>query len=379
MTLKSFLEFLIEMSLDDAMKLFGLNEIPSSQEDLNKHFKKLALKHHPDLGGSEETMKLINQAKDLLDKNIGRKYTSYTRNSSKSKTTAETDFNERMAHVIDVIFQTYDNFDVNAYKQYIELIFGVPFTVKKELSPNTKDVSSKTMFYSMNLEFSDKERDRIIILHFTIDKYKVHDDIYLRKGLSSSENTFNILMGSYIYVNGKKQVLTKDKYVRVNDSKIFTDPSILLPKTKLTKIAKGEVRKNSKLAKRDFEAMFTQKFDGKIISSSGSYSVYVITLNDSVVEISRNVLSDYGNPRNKFSWYNLEGVHDLPEKRFSYYKKLYDKRYIIDNYKHYTLPENQDTFDFFVKEFNELKRTGDKKNFMKKFSIKSKEFYDKTI
>lgn len=379
MTLKSFLEFLIEMSLDDAMKLFGLNEIPSSQEDLNKHFKKLALKHHPDLGGSEETMKLINQAKDLLDKNLGRKYTSYARNSSKSKTTAETDLNERMAHVIDVIFQTYDNFDVNAYKQYIELIFGVPFTVKKELSPNTKDVSSKTMFYSMNLEFSDKERDRIIILHFTIDKYKVHDDIYLRKGLSSNENTFSILMGSYIYVNGKKQVLTKDKYVRVNDSKIFTVPSILLPKTKLTKIAKGEVRKNSKLAKRDFEAMFTQKFDGKIISSSGSYSLYAITLNDSVVEISRNVLSDYGNPRNKFSWYNLEGVHDLPEKKFSYYKKLYDKRYIIDNYKHYTLPENQDTFDFFVKEFNELKRTGDKKNFMKKFSIKSKEFYDKTI
>lgn len=51
--MKSFLEFLIEMSVSDAMKLFGINEIPSSKEELNKHFKKLALKHHPDLGGSE--------------------------------------------------------------------------------------------------------------------------------------------------------------------------------------------------------------------------------------------------------------------------------------------------------------------------------------
>lgn len=368
------------MSLDDAMKLFGLNEIPSSQEELNKHFKKLALKHHPDLGGSEETMKLINQAKDLLDKNLGRKYTSYARkSSSKSKEDDEikSKIKNEMSHVVDVIFQTFDNFDVNAYKQYIESIFGVPFTMKKELNPNTKNDSYDGLYYSMKLEFSDKEKDRVIILDFTIDKFKVHDDIYYKKGLASSEHTFSILLGSYIYVNGKKQVLSKEKYARVDDSKIFTDPKILLPKTKLTKIATGEARKNSKLAKRDFEGMFTQKFGGQITFSRGSYSTYIIPLNDTIIEISRNVFSDFSNPRDKFSYYELEGVHELPENKFSYYKKLYDKKYIINNYKYYLLPENQDTFDFLVKAFNELKRTGDRKKFMKDFADKSKEHHDR--
>jgi hypothetical protein len=43
--MKSFVEFLIEMSLDDAMKLFGIKEIPSNKEELNKHYLWYYLKY----------------------------------------------------------------------------------------------------------------------------------------------------------------------------------------------------------------------------------------------------------------------------------------------------------------------------------------------
>ena len=80
--MKSFLEFLIEMSVTDAMKMFGLKEVPSTKEELNKHFKKLALKHHPDrvatLGedvkkAAEEKFQQINNAKDMIYKARGMK------------------------------------------------------------------------------------------------------------------------------------------------------------------------------------------------------------------------------------------------------------------------------------------------------------------
>ena len=58
-------------------KFYEILEIPKncSQEDIKKSYKKLAIKHHPDKGGDEETFKKINEAyATLSDQQKREKY-----------------------------------------------------------------------------------------------------------------------------------------------------------------------------------------------------------------------------------------------------------------------------------------------------------------
>lgn len=53
------------MTYLEARKLFGLTGRPS-QETVESRYKALAQEHHPDVGGDGETMKRVNQARDIL-------------------------------------------------------------------------------------------------------------------------------------------------------------------------------------------------------------------------------------------------------------------------------------------------------------------------
>ena len=360
-----FYEYLLleNMSLDDAMTLFGLDSIDSLQ-DINKKYKELAMKYHPDIGGSEEMMKQINQAKEVLSKNVGK----HTSKSSSPYHIDKEERNRRYKIVDDFINDLFDKFNFEIYKKYLENIFNVSFDYKVNRGSGGSHYNS-----FLEVEFYDKERDKVVKLHLSCFNTDVYVALFNETGLTDKSKTFNIYMSSTLYIDGKKQVLVKERYQKNNDVSMFTDPSILLPEAKLKKIASGKVRKNSKLAKRDFEAMFIQKFGGKELYKNGSYSTYLIPLNDSIVLITRNVLSIGYGPKNRFSYYQLEGVHNPPSKKFSYYDELYNARYILKTYKNYMLPETKESFDAMVELFNYLKRTGNKEEFMKRFSEKAKE------
>ena len=55
------------MTVQEALEIFGL-AINASQQEIKSHYKSLSRKFHPDLGGSDEMMKLINNAYDILKK-----------------------------------------------------------------------------------------------------------------------------------------------------------------------------------------------------------------------------------------------------------------------------------------------------------------------
>lgn len=68
------------MTRNNAYKIFELKS-SCTDEEINKQFKKLAMKHHPDKGGNPENFKLIVKAKEVLlrKENVininGREYT----------------------------------------------------------------------------------------------------------------------------------------------------------------------------------------------------------------------------------------------------------------------------------------------------------------
>lgn len=365
--MKTFLEFLLEMSLDDAMDVFGITEIPSTKAELNKQFKQLALKNHPDLGGSEEKMKLINQAKDVLDKNVGRTYYSTTKKNTKTKTSVDKEKIKRdYEYVHNLILDTFNKIDTRVYLSYLEKIFNTKFNVKTDITPKDNDKSPfRTGITKLTVEFSDAEKDKVFVLYFMADEYAVFNQIFVKKGLSSATDTFDIILRSFVYVDGKKQVLTKERYIDVHDAKIFTDPSILLPKTKLTKMANGELRKNSKVAKRDFEAMLKTKFD--TIISSGATTWYYIPVNDYVVVMYRTVFSI---GRDKTVFYLLSKIGKKPTSAFRRYDEFMKDTDIRQKYPSKNLLyvlENKEGFDFLLSSLTNLKKTNNLDKFMKDF------------
>ena len=61
-------------------------------EELKKEYKKLAMKHHPDMGGNEETMKAINAEYDKAFakvKNIHRNKDGETYTKENTETASE--------------------------------------------------------------------------------------------------------------------------------------------------------------------------------------------------------------------------------------------------------------------------------------------------
>lgn len=56
--------------LPDFCKLLGLNHWPCTREELTAHYRDLARRNHPDLGGSEEFMKNLNEAKKNAEREL---------------------------------------------------------------------------------------------------------------------------------------------------------------------------------------------------------------------------------------------------------------------------------------------------------------------
>lgn len=60
------------MDLNEALSIFEM-KLDSSIEDIEKSYKKLAMKFHPDKGGTDEEMSKLNEAKAILEKELSSK------------------------------------------------------------------------------------------------------------------------------------------------------------------------------------------------------------------------------------------------------------------------------------------------------------------
>lgn len=65
------------MKIQDALEILGVSS-SASKEQVKAAYKKLSRQYHPDLGGSEEMMKLLNNAYDSLKHHDGDGSTQHT-------------------------------------------------------------------------------------------------------------------------------------------------------------------------------------------------------------------------------------------------------------------------------------------------------------
>lgn len=248
-TYNKFNYLLIEMSTTDAEKVLDLKD----GDSLEKAYKKAAMKHHPDRGGSEEMMKKVNQAYELLkgsgNRNATGQYKSrdqFNRDYEKQRQEYEKRQKEKAARqnlILDDIYKkvqsTLDDYTAH-FKEYFPL----------DKKPELKKVEAKGDLYnngSIQLKWGTEDGKTDIRLH-----------IYLRstqgKGLSydADEPEYEVDYATEIYHNRKIHKIGTGRYQYnkltsdvLDPTKIFTKPKLkrIISKPKTVKMRKGEFQK----------------------------------------------------------------------------------------------------------------------------------------
>lgn len=256
--MKNFYQFIIEetLSIEDALKIFNMKATPSTKAELDKIYKQLALKNHPDLGGSLDMMKKINMAKDVLSKNIGTN-TRYMSPEDRKKFHDE--YVEKMNYLFQMVIKFFERIDQNAYKTFFENIYGKDFKVSLNIPKKEYKNTGDTPF--AELVIKSKDNNEIFTVHLDCNMPHLYDNVYEKSNVSTSTVAFDYYTYSEAFTSGKKQVITRERYVKNSNTDILTKPEVIFPKARMEKLAAGVVRKNSTLKKRDFEAMLKMQYE----------------------------------------------------------------------------------------------------------------------
>jgi len=339
----SFKDYLFEasMTLVAAMKVFNITSPFTSEVDLKAHYKKLALQHHPDHGGSMDKMKEVNLAKEILVKNIGRP-TSAAKSFDWNKSDQE--YKDLKVVVNNLLLS---KFHPAIYAKYLSGIFGKEF--KTEVAVDKTDGYFSNSNTSLKAKFYDAEKDIVLDLYFGVSLIEIKHS----KGLGGAGNIdFPILVTTDAYINGKKQKITRTNWNYNSDHNLFSNPEVVLPKVKMTKLAKGEVRAGSKVKKSDFDAFFIKKYGAsKSTASDVKTDYYYIPIKSDVqLVIYRSVFM-------RTPHYVVSYIAGGQPTKFGGFKHDWVTKPLKTKYHE----ESQVTLDFFKDLIDNLKRSSDPK------------------
>lgn len=257
--MKSFKQFIAEMSYTDAASLFGLGKSFTAAE-LKSAYKKMALANHPDRGGSEEMMKKVNDAYETLKKRVG---------GSSSVSNDVMDGFRKVKEWLKIMNPLVLNsmlttFNADIWLEHFNKYATVP--LKYEIRPTqTTRVSD---YASFDAEFFDDEKNTSLKIHVRAALVPMYNS----SELGSSELSYPISITMEGYHAGKKQRFKRTEYERSNDHKVLKDPNILFPAAKLKKMfATGTTSGKARAIKRaDVALHWKNKVGGEI---SGDYYV----------------------------------------------------------------------------------------------------------
>jgi curved DNA-binding protein CbpA len=246
--MKSFRIFLFEATLtpSQAEKLLGLS---GSYDDtgLKQAYKKQAIANHPDRpGGSEEKMKQINLAYELLRTRVGTKNMARDKDSmfaDRDKVRAEYQALEKRVYA-----ELISKFDTTAFVNHFETIYGESFESKvNSLFSYPKNSTSYTpTSVGIKAEFWNQARNKVFELTCSTNLI----DIKHNTGLGSSDVDISYTMwfSTLAYFGGRKVKMAQSNYDRSSTWKILRTPEQLFPSNKLKKdVSKRKITKSDTL------------------------------------------------------------------------------------------------------------------------------------
>lgn len=347
------------MTFPQALQIFGLSQAPATEKELSNLYKKLAMKKHPDHGGSTREMQELNAAKDILKKYLGSDGTrSYSKAGKKSW--AQDVFRRNDEVIAKSLSRLFDTLDVAAYREWFEKHFSKKFTV------DVKKGTYSSIFTNIplpTLEMTAYSDGHAEVFKMTLTATVLNADRNANS-LGGKKVTFAYFVTAEALVGGKKQVMSRQKSWESMNTLPLTNPDTVFPSIKLRKIINGNARKGSKMARRDFATIFETRW-GCETSTQKNWWLFQFNVNSdniaSGISVERVTLQRQG-----FYKFNSRFWFKDTTTRFTSWTTSNEVRIDCEY-----MPEDRETADFIESVFAYARKTKDLQkiaNFIKKGS-----------
>lgn len=231
------------MSVDDAKKILGLED----GGDLKKAYNSASKKAHPDLGGSDDEMKKVNQAYDIL------KSTNYDPSSradfekryKQHREEAEERRKRQVIRVTEIINNIEAQFksSLNTWKKHFEPFF--PELDKPEFKVNITDdkwMPARSELF-INWPTDDGKTDIRLKVNVAPDQGNGLSD-------NTSEPDYKVYYETSLYHNRKDNKMAQRDWGKYSTSSSVLDPEKVFPSAKLKRVIKKKV--TNKMTKKAF-------------------------------------------------------------------------------------------------------------------------------
>ncbi len=340
MTKAEKLLILLEMSVQDAFTVFGIEPSEFDPDELKKKYRDLSKKHHPDHGGDTETMQKITVAYDILKK-VKKQPTVADREANRKQ--QETEYKKRASIVIPLIRKA---FDANAYKTYFEKMSNIPLIHTEDEKVITGRYGSYDVIFTH--EFHTENRETVF--HIKIDINLLNVDFTKTLGGGDGTVNFSFYVDHYLYHNKRQQKMKRRTWDFKNSTAQIVKPADLFPTATLKKVFAG--KKQRKFSKRDFIEGIKKEMGG---SYDGDFAR--IPIKDEITLVIY---------RSTFMRTAVWGPNGLYEK----YKRVEQLSYM-------SLPETEETLGVLVVVVNKMKKASTVKKMADIYNKEIKVFIDK--
>jgi len=293
--MKTFIELLFEMTADQAADIIGYKD----GDDLKKKYKEAARNAHPDLGGSEEKMKEVNNAYEVLKKT-----------KPKSSKVDWGDIHKKYIDMCKFINEELEKtFNFSIFEKYLEETVSGKWKTESikyygENYYKGNDYGSPS-FAGMKIRF--KSTKNYIDLDFTVYLTSLRNS----SGLSSSLGSIPLKVNSTGFIQNRKFKLYQKEWDKLTiSSKTINQPETFLPKVKLKKQLTKE--KRTKATKKDFISLFTS-MGAKL--AGDTYMISVKNSKDTFLGIRRGTMMRKG--YYTFDIYKKGGYSYTPQNSIS--------------------------------------------------------------
>ena len=203
-------------------------------------FRKAALISHPDKGGSNEAMRDVNDAYELLKKQSTQQHSfdDYKRQADERNT--------RDKEIANKILESLKSkINYSAFVKYFNSVYNEIFVHRifnERPAPNQLYIH----YAGLTVEFSNPDRSIVFILEFSASVSDASSTGSIGSGVGNV--SYPLGVEAYGFYNNKKLKITQRDYNRTTNHDVLDTPELSFPKAKLEKFKGTSVTKVFKKA-----------------------------------------------------------------------------------------------------------------------------------
>lgn len=254
------------MSKTDALEIFGIEGF-ADQNELNKLYKDLSRKNHPDLGGDVEKMKNINQAYDVLKSLRGGASKPETWEDRHAR---EKELNKKYIEIWNRIKSLFEkSFDEKTVIDYLQQFTSDPLSVTiSDNKANTGNIAWFRGRFEASVKIHNADNTTVFYVEYSISPVENDSKGLGFDNLDDRDISYDVSIRTDVYHNKRKHKINQQNYSWKIGFKAVDDLKNVFPSAKLKKIFNPNAKKKA-FKKADMFKAMQRELPGSISFGSG--------------------------------------------------------------------------------------------------------------